>query len=251
MPFGVQSKKHDKRLRVSLEDTLLNPVLLQDEIVAENALCVLEGHLENATVDQESLINCILDVPNLFAFAFSSESQIISEGLWYSQLALQGISKRVAASTSAYIISHFPSHAASFEGSIASSLLWELSQYFLPHKHLLASLRECYQVVDLARPALKTLASMTFFDNPRSALHSQEPDEFEGLFVGKHPRKHATKRIKHNAAQTSPADLRVFERLDINVPRSKEEAAKVEQQILDDQKDILAVSDLFIFPFCH
>ena len=74
----VRTGKQPKKTRVSLDASLFDLALLQDEIAIENALCVLEGHLRNPTVDQESLLNDLLNEKNLFEFVFAGELSSIA-----------------------------------------------------------------------------------------------------------------------------------------------------------------------------
>ncbi len=59
--------------RVSLDAALLDPTLLRDEIVLEDALGVLEGHLKNTATDKEALLTDLMSMKNLFEFAFSGK----------------------------------------------------------------------------------------------------------------------------------------------------------------------------------
>ena len=74
----VRTGKQAKKIRISLDASLFDLALLQDEIAIENALCVLEGHLRNPTVDQESLLNDLLNEKNLFEFVFAGELSSIA-----------------------------------------------------------------------------------------------------------------------------------------------------------------------------
>lgn len=59
--------------RVSLDAALLDPTLLRDEIVLEDALGVLDSHLKNTATDKEALLTDLMSQENLFEFAFSGK----------------------------------------------------------------------------------------------------------------------------------------------------------------------------------
>lgn len=65
--------KLDRHVHVTLDTNLVDPVLLQDEVALENALCVLEGHLQNAAVDQDTLLKDLLSIRNFFGLVFSGK----------------------------------------------------------------------------------------------------------------------------------------------------------------------------------
>ena len=71
MPLGAMDRT--KQSRVTLDATLFDPALLQDEIVVENALGILEGHLMNPAVDRQSLLTELISKRNLFEFVFSGK----------------------------------------------------------------------------------------------------------------------------------------------------------------------------------
>ena len=58
---------------VKVDMDLVDPALLIDEVALENALCILEGHLQNPAVDQESFIRDLASRPNLFELVFSGK----------------------------------------------------------------------------------------------------------------------------------------------------------------------------------
>ncbi|KAI0693657.1 hypothetical protein BC835DRAFT_1352925 [Cytidiella melzeri] len=221
MPLVVRTNKQLRRVCVQMEDaTLLSPALLQDEVAVENALCVLEGHLQNAAVDQESLLRDLMATPNLFEFAFG------------------GVSEQVASTVKANILSIFPAKATLFETSLASTLLKQLSQYFWHQEFPSAGLTDCHRSVSLTIPVLKALSSMSFSPDIKSPINDDVEDEFEG-FAAKRSKQRDWKKIKRAATRATPIDVKSFERLSVEVPKSAEEASALEQQLLNDQKDIL------------
>ena len=234
-----------KSIHVHLDPTLFNPAALQDEIALESAVCVLESYLENPAVDQELLLRDMMARHNLFEFAFSGESipsfmlqEVLGElmNLWAI-----GVSDRVANIAKARIAAMFPRSASAFESSLASSLLCQLSLFFWHREYPLASLAQCHNSVDLTKPVLKALAAMTFTVEMKSPVSDGVDDEFEGFFVAKRTKQRDRKKNKRAATRTMSIDSKPFERLGVDVPRSGEDALVLEQQILDDQKDILMV----------
>ncbi len=69
---GDRPGKH-RESRVFLDAALLDPELLRDEIVLEDALGVLDGHLKNTATDKEALLTDLMSKENLFEFAFSGK----------------------------------------------------------------------------------------------------------------------------------------------------------------------------------
>ena len=234
-----------KSIHVHLDPTLFNPAALQDEIALESAVCVLESYLENPAVDQELLLRDMMARHNLFEFAFSGESIpsfMLQEELGgLMNLWAIGVSDRVANIAKARIAAMFPRSASAFESSLASSLLCQLSLFFWHHEYPLSSLAQCHNSVDLTKPVLKALSSMTFTGEIKSPVSDGVDDEFEGFFVAKRSKQRDRKKNKRAATRTMSIDSKPFERLGVDVPRSGEDALVLEQQILDDQKDILMV----------
>lgn len=72
MPIPQRIAK-STQVRVKLDMDLVDPVLLNNEVALENALCILEGHLQNTAVNQESFIKDLTSVPNLFELVFSGK----------------------------------------------------------------------------------------------------------------------------------------------------------------------------------
>ncbi|KAI0089815.1 hypothetical protein BDY19DRAFT_86920 [Irpex rosettiformis] len=220
MPFVKQTKTY-KQVHVHLDMNLCSPTMLQDEIALESTICALEGYLENPAVNLELIYRDMMAVSNLFEFVFS------------------GVSDRVANITKAHIASMFPSSASSFESSLASSLLGQLSLYFWHQEYPLSDLAVCHNSVELTRPVLKALSSITFGSETKSPVFDDVDDEFEGFFVAKRTKQRDRKKNKRAATRQMSIDTKAFERLQVDVPDSLEDAVSLEQQLLNDQKDIL------------
>lgn len=72
-PNLSRSGKLTSQYRVKLDTDLIDPVLLNDEVALENALCILEGHLQNPAVELERFLQDLASVPNLFEFVYSGK----------------------------------------------------------------------------------------------------------------------------------------------------------------------------------
>lgn len=68
-----RTNKQKKKIRVPVDENLLDLALLQDEIAVESAIGVLEGHLENTAVDRDTLLKDLMARRGLFEFVFSGE----------------------------------------------------------------------------------------------------------------------------------------------------------------------------------
>jgi hypothetical protein len=151
------------------------------------------------------------------------------------------VSEEVAKTTKANIISQFPSQATRFEESLASMLLCHLSEYFWLQEYPSASLAECHRSVDLTKPVLKSLSTLTFCTDSKSPVSDDVDNEFEGFFVPKRSKQRDRKKNRRAGLRTMSIDAKPFERLNLDVPRSESDASNLERQLLNDQKDILTV----------
>ncbi|KAI0089831.1 hypothetical protein BDY19DRAFT_992789 [Irpex rosettiformis] len=220
MPI-VQKGKQNKQLTISLDATLLDPALLQDEIVLENALCVLEGHLMNPAVNQGLLLRSLMEIQNLFEFVYS------------------GISSKVASVVKAHIDGVFPLTAPAFENSLVSDLLEKLSQYFWHLDLPLSGLAEHHRSVQMIRPVLKALANLNLPLDPKSPTVEGVNDDLNPLPFTKRTKQRDWKKNKRAATQTLLLDTKLFAHLNVDPPTSAEDVTQLEMQLLNDLRDIL------------
>lgn len=157
-----------------------------------------------------------------------------------------GIRDEVAAASIERIVALFPTQAASFESSFGGSLLLQLAKYCWILNIPLDNLKECHRSVDLARAALKVLATMTFESEAKSLVLEEVPEEFEGIFVTKRSKQKDRKKAKR-ATRTISIDTKPFDQLRVDVPNSQDAALALEKGLLDDQKQVLRVWSTFCF----
>ncbi|KAI0809044.1 hypothetical protein BC629DRAFT_1437282 [Irpex lacteus] len=210
-----------KGSRVPLDAALLDPALLQDEIVLEDALGVLEGNLNNSTVDRESLLTDLMSKQNLFEFVFA------------------GLSDEVATATKEHITSLFPSNALAFDGSLASSLLARLSQYFWQHHFPAPNLAEHYRWVRMSRSALESLSSLNFIETAKASWEPEEIEDLAGFALTSKAPQRDRKSAKRAAGAALAIDKELFANLKIDPPHSAADISRIEDQLLSDMKDIL------------
>lgn len=152
----------------------------------------------------------------------------------------------MASNTTDKIIALFPTQVAAFDSSLAALLLSRLSHYFWLLDYPSAQLRECHHSVELTRPALKMLSTLTFGTEAQSSTVDDNADEFDGLFVVKKTKQKDRKKAKR-ATRSISVDSKPFDQLGVNVPCSQQAAKHLEVDLLDNQKEILTVryDDLF------
>lgn len=149
---------------------------------------------------------------------------------------------------SAHILQDFPQTAASFNISLAATILsrLSLSLFFLPCASKEKAFLQDRRLVELTSPVLRALASSTFAANESgSPVEPEGPEEeFDVLFKVKSKKsaksQKQAKREKKSVKNT--LDPRVFDALEEPVPTSAQEAEAMVKRLLGEQKEILSVS---------
>lgn len=129
----------------------------------------------------------------------------------------------------------FPNSPSTFEQSLAATILARAAIYCGSLPLQPSKLDEYFRAVELARPALKTLAFLSFEE------HSIDVPEVKGR--AKRVPQRVVKKMRR-AHQLPPIDQAIFARIGVSAPSSSEDALSTARQILDTQKDILKVAIL-------
>lgn len=140
------------------------------------------------------------------------------------------------------VVDQFPTTAEGFATSLASTMLFRISQGFWVLNYPASGLKESHKAVELAHACLKAVASLSL---PEREYVNEDEDETNldqgkgGLFKKKSQRER--KKSKRNV-RVVPVDSRPFDNLGENVPKTKAEAESLTGELLGDQLRILQVS---------
>ena len=131
----------------------------------------------------------------------------------------------------------FPSTAQDFNGSFSSSILSHISHFFASLAYPSPSLADCHRAVELARPLLNAIATLSFSCEQNNDARK---DDKRGGGRSKRPSQKESKKAK--MTDWSPlVDPKPFNAIGVPVPESSEEASSLTQSVLQDQRNILKV----------
>lgn len=221
---------------------MFEPSVLRDENALQDALNILDHRFQSPTTVLDDMVRDLMERSKLFEFVFSCAFFHVYHVCCL--ISRTAIGESAAARVIQNVLDGFPRNAEHFQTSLASTLLATLSLYFWSLEYPYPGLRECHHAVDLARPALRTLGTMTFQVQPDARDADADSPE-EEFFVKKRVRQKDRKKAKL-AARSPTVDLRPFSNLGIDPPTNKFEALTLAEALLADQKSTLKVSTLVL-----
>ncbi|KAI0791850.1 hypothetical protein C8Q75DRAFT_57350 [Abortiporus biennis] len=197
-------------------DLFQNSASLRREGNLEAAFSSFESCLRNCGAEElEELLWAVCSVPNGFAFMYAS------------------LSSDCAAIVSETLFATIPSTAEDFASSLISTVLGQLSKSFWFVEYLGSrTLREHHQAVDFSLAALQTIPNMSFKE---AGTTKDGDDRNDG-----HGKRKTQRHLKNARKYKKPMiDTTAFEKLNVAVPTSQQEADNLVATIIADQRDIL------------
>ncbi|KAI0791849.1 hypothetical protein C8Q75DRAFT_57347 [Abortiporus biennis] len=197
-------------------DMFQNSASLRKEGALEAAFSSFESCLRNCGAEGlEELLWAVCSAPNGFAFMYAS------------------LSSDCAAIVSETLFATIPSTAEDFASSLISTVLGQLSKSFWFAEYSGSrTLREHHLTVDFSLATLQTIATLSFQETG-TAKDADDSNDGHG--------KHKTQRHLKNARKYKKPmiDTTAFEKLNVAVPTSQQEADNLVATIVADQRDIL------------
>ncbi|GJE94233.1 hypothetical protein PsYK624_104010 [Phanerochaete sordida] len=218
-PLAPERSAPASLLPLGLDEGLLEPSGLREDANLEIAICYLEGQLKDPTVDTQGLIHEIGSRSNLLEL-FVHE---MSEETYHALLSS--------------LEDTFPTAAADFGKSLASSLLTKLSAFCTSFdEHVLD---ENLRRLQLVRQALAVLGQI----RPASASATEDCESSRGgRYSGRRTQKQRKQEKEANRAQQLPPfDRKLFQELKVKVPTNVGEAVVLSERLLREMWEMLKV----------
>lgn len=235
----VQAGHLSKQGHATFDMSLLDPATLREEDAIDIAISIVESHLRVPN-RRDTLLRALMEAHNRIGFVLSGRTLVLASLQILTILLV--LSDDLSTSLNDWLVETFPSKPRDFASSLASHILLHLSQQFWALAYPRVGLDECHRAVDLALPVLRAIPLMSF---PNDEAVEEVPEDLDFGFVVKRKSQRQKKAARRNN-RIPFVDPKPFDNLGVEVPTSLLGAEELARGILDDQKRILQVCDLFV-----